>query len=582
VDKPPSAPPEPEEDSPAGASTDDAPLDDARTERAVDDIVARESDEVLEAEDAAREADDQPPHGFWRSVGHFFGRWFGTPKGRWLTFFLLVAAAAAVVAFAPARYWVLNTAGVRAGFSVVVVDELTQLPLKGVDVRLDSRTRQTAADGRARFEGLRLGAAQLSIAQPGFAAVQQGVTIGLGSNPLGLFALKATGARYTIMVHDYLSDKPLAGVLATSGQATALSDATGKIVLTLGSLEAAQAPVTLSKDGYRAEHITLKPANQPTAAALVSSRKVVFVSKASGRYDLYKSDVDGANREPLLRGTGNENGNIGLAVSPDGTRAALVSTRDDQHDGDGFLLSTLTLVTVADGTAVTLAHAEQLQLLDWVGSRLIFEQVSTDPGTPPSGRFSVISYDYTTNSRLQLAAAPKLNAVLSAQSAIYYAVAVNDANGSLQPGLYRVGPDGGSRQRVVDQEVWSGLRTDYRTLTLQTDDGWLTYDIAGNSHRTIDGPQSFTSRLYADNAAHTRSLWINQGVLLSYDAATGKDSAVQAQNGLNYPLRWFTDDVVIYRVVTSGESADYAKSLSGGTPHKISDVAVTTGFTSGQ
>lgn len=558
-------------------------LDDDRTERAVDDILAHEGDVVLEAEDAAKQhAAEEPKRGFWGSIGHFFGRWFGTPWGRWLTFLAVVAASATVAAVPVARYGVLDAVGVKASASVTVVDELTQLPLKGVMVRIDGRSMHTAADGAAVFTKLRLGRTQLSIAQPGFASVQQQATIGWGSNPFGSFGLKATGARYTIIMHDYLSDKPLAGVLATSGQASALSDQSGKITLTLENLSDASTPVTLSKDGYRETQITLKPATQITIATLVTARKAVFVSKVNGNYDLYKSDVDGANREVLLKATGNENGNSSLVVSLDGTHAALVSTRDNQHDADGYAVSTLTLVTVADGAALALAHAEQIQLLDWVGSRLIFEQVSSDPNTPAASRYSVISYDYATSSRSQLAAAPKLNAVLSAQGAIYYAIAANDNNGSLKPGFYKVNPDGNGRQTAVEQEVWSGLRTDYNTLALQTADGWLAYNIASGTHSTIGGPASFTGRLYADQADRTHSLWVNQGVLLNYDVTAGKDVSVQTQSGLGYPLRWLTDDAAMYRVVTNGETADYAKSLLGGTPHKVADVSNTYGFTSGQ
>jgi hypothetical protein len=48
---------------------------------------------------------------------------------------------------------------------------------------------------------------------------------------------------------------------------------------------------------------------------LVPDRKTVFVAKDSGKYDLYKSYVDGKNREVLLKGTGSENSNIALAMS---------------------------------------------------------------------------------------------------------------------------------------------------------------------------------------------------------------------------------------------------------------------------
>jgi Tol biopolymer transport system component len=75
---------------------------------------------------------------------------------------------------------------------------------------------------------------------------------------------------------------------------------------------------------------------------LVRARKVVVVTRQSGKYDIYKSDIDGKNREALLLGTGHENSNISLAVSPDGQRVAFVSTRANEAATTAvFLLSSL-------------------------------------------------------------------------------------------------------------------------------------------------------------------------------------------------------------------------------------------------
>lgn len=567
----------------SGKSGSQVSLDDDRTDAAVDDIVAHEADEVLEAEDAAvNHVVEASKRGFWGSIGHFFGWFFKTSKGRWLTFWLIILVSATVATIPTARYWVLNTAGVRARASVIIVDELTQLPLKNVQVTVGFRSQQTAADGSATFTKLRLGKAAFIVVQPGFAGLQQQITIGWGSNPQGVISLKATGARYTIQVHDYISDKPIAGVLATSSDATALSDQNGKIILTLEHVADSATPISLSKDGYRIEKVTLKPASQTTTVALVLARKAVFINKASGKYDVYKSDIDGANRELLLAATGNESSTSSLVTSPDGTHAALVSTRDNQHDASGQLLSALTLLDVNNSTAVTLGHADELQLLDWIGTRLIFKQINTDSGTSALNRYSIISYDYASNSRVQLAAAPKLNAVFSAQGVIYYAIAADENNGSLKPGLYKVNPDGNSGQVVYDQEVLSGLRTDYNTLSLQTASGWLAYNLSGGGHSTMSGPASFTNRLYVEKADNTYSLWVSQGVLLDYDVTAAKDTTLQNQTGLSYPLRWLTDEAITYRVVTSTETADYVVALSGGSPHKIADVANTNGFTSAQ
>jgi hypothetical protein len=555
---------------------DTTPFDDEKTAQAIEDIVATESDELLEAEDAAAARLKTPE----RKRG-FFGRWWHSSWARWLTFLLVFGSVGAAFAVPAARYWLLNALGVHSSASVIVVDATTQLPLKGVEVAIGGRKAQTNADGQAKITGLRLGPQQLAIAQVGFAEVRQRVTIGWGSNPLGTFALRAVGVQYQVEVRDYLSDQPVEGVRASSGVASAVSDKAGKITLTLESIADAKEPVTLTKGGYRTEQVTLQAdPKMPTKVTLVLARKTVFVTKQSGKFDVYKSDIDGQNRQVLLPGTGTETNNITLVSSADGNRAALVSTRTNQRDTDGSPLSALTLIDIATGETVTIAQAPHIRLIDWLGPRLIFEQVGSD--ATANNRHQIISYNYTDNTRLQLAAAKELGAALSAQGAVYYVVAPDPANTSLKPGLFKINPDGGGKQTALDAEIWSVLRPDYSTLYMQTPDQWYSYSLSGGGNTKIATPGSLATRHYIDNADHSKSLWVVSGTLRSYEVATAKEATVHTQSGLVYPVQWMSDSVVVYRLASGSEIADYAVNLAGGTPHKISDVSATFGFTTAQ
>jgi len=555
------------------------------TDRAVDDIVAHESDEVLAAEDEERAAavpTSKPRRGFWRSIGLVFQLWLGTSRGRWITFILLVAACTVVGVTPKYRYYTLNKAGVQAGASLTVVDDLTQLPLKNVQVSLEGQSRQTDAAGVVAFSKLRLGPATVRIDQPGFSTVQHTVVLGWGSNPLGPFPLQAVGARYAIDVTDWLTGKPLAGVQATSGDATALSDRNGRVELTLENAADAANPVTLTKDGYRTEQVSLKTTKEAAAAHLVLAQKIVYVDNSSGQADVYSSDLDGANKTIVLAGTGQENGAISLVQSPDGTHAAVVDTRDGKQDSDGFLENTLTLVDLASKTTTTLAQADQIQLIAWSGTHLVFEQVSADAATPAASKTTLVNFDYAANSRLQLAAAPRLTNVISAQGDIFYAVPASDADGAPQPGLYRVHTDGTGRQTVLGQEVQNVVRTDYNTLHIQSAAGWTAYTMLGSGAKSDSAtPADLTSRQYLDNADHSQSLWVNQGALMAYTVASGKDAVLQKQDGIAYPVQWL-NGAVLYRVSTGAETAEYVSALSGGTAHKVADVFPAAAFAAGQ
>jgi hypothetical protein len=233
-----------------------------------------------------------------------------------------------------------------------------------------------------------------------------------------------------------------------------------------------------------------------------------------------------------------------------------------------------------------LTHADHIQLVDWIGSRLIFEQVV--PGNPAANPYSIITYDYAANSRFQVASAAHFNTVISAQGLIYYAIAPDADDLSTQAFFYRVAPDGSNKQTVLEKEVWSAYRTGYDSISLQTSGGWYAYTISSNNNTPASGPSVYVNRLFNEHPANNgRSLWADvrdgQGVLLTHNKSDGKDSVVVLQPGLTYPVRWLTDDAAVYRVVTSAETADYAVGMGGGQhPHKIADVVNTYGFGNSQ
>jgi hypothetical protein len=559
------------------------PFDDPKTDTLVDDIVAKEGDEILahmdkEGGDDASVVAAKPHRRFWRR------------KSVWYTLvFLLLAGIGTAAAMPKSRYWVLNMASVRASTSVIVTDDLTRQPLKNVTVELAGVSGHTDAHGKAKLELLKLGSSKLKISKPGFAPYERDMTVGWGSNPLGTIGLKGVGLQYTFVIKDMLTGKAVAGAEVTGGDASALADQNGKAVLTLPGTSPEDLTAQVGANGYRSENVVVKGTTEKEIpVTLITARKTVYASKQSGKYDVYSSDIDGQNKQVILPGSGLENANISVAVSPDGSRAAVVSTRDNERDADGYLLNTLSIVTIEGGDNVIVAHAAQIRLIDWQGSRLAFEQVSTNAGTPLSARYSLISYDFAANTRLQLAAASKFSMVLPAQSKLYYAVSPTEGDTTSKPGLYHINADGNGKQTVLDKDVWTVYRTDYNTLAAQLSDGWMSVDISNDGTSPIGAPSAYVSRVYADSPDTAgKSLWVDirngQGVLLRYDKQAGTDNPVLTQNGVANPVRWLTGDTAIFRVVTGSETADYAVStLGGGTAHKIADVVNTYGFTAGQ
>ncbi len=589
-------PPEPEPETEAGDDSDPytaaipkafpgAEEDDAQTVKAVDDIVNHESDELLAAQDEKLVHTIHPParKSLGARIKAFFRAWWDNPKARWATIIILVLTVGAAAAIPGSRYFVLNSVGVRGGVSVRVLDQSTFQPLKNVAISVAGAETMTDTNGEARLSKLPLGPAELKIQKRAFAPVTQKIVVGWGSNPQHDTSLRPVGAQYSFSIVDFLSGKSIGKAEAISGDASSLSDEKGKIKLTLAD-PGDKFEVQIKSEGYRTETVQIDATNKDEMVVrMVSARKHVFVSKRSGKLDVYKIDIDGKNEEKILAATGTERDDMKLIVHPSAEVAALVSTRDGKHNKDGFLLSSLVILDLKDNSAKTVATSERVQLVDWVGNRMVYVQVAAGTSAANPKRHRLMSYDYGQNDNDELAATNYFNDVMVAAGKIYYSTSGAYQNG-VNVGLYRIDGDGRNRQTILNEEAWNISRVSYEHLIFDGGASSSIYDYRlGDKQATKlkSEPITRTSRVYIDSPSKQKSLWAEsrdgKGVLLVYDVEKKDDKLVHTQSGLGIPARWVDEKTIIYHVNTERESADYVISLDGGEAKKIRDVTNTTG-----
>lgn len=559
-------------------------LEDPDTDKAVEDIVAKEGDELLEVEDAVRDTDvdDESASQTRRGIGDILKAWWVKPRVRKAVIIggLIVLLLLAIVP--GSRYFVLNTAGVRASSSLVVMDDSTRQPLKNVQVTIGNTRSVTGVDGRVSLKKIRLGANKLTIDRRAFAPITKTITLGWGSNPLGDFKLTPTGTQYGFTVTDLLSGKAISKVEASHNDVNALSDTKGLIKLTIDKPSDDKLAVTIKAEGYRAEQLNIDPNDKTShSVKLVPARKHVFVSKRSGKYDVYSVYADGKDEKLALAGSGSEREDMVIVPHPAKDLTAYVSTRGNQHNSDGFLLSNLILIDTASGTTTNIAASERIQIINWSVDNLIY--VATAAGTSGNSpkRNRLVSYNIKDATSTELASSNYFNDVVFAAGAVYYAP--SSVVQTSPAGFHRVNPTGGGNETIAQLEVWNILRTAYDRFTLASGQQWYDFRLSDKTPTKLStAPANQTSRTYADSPDGRLSVWIDnrdgKGVLIGYDITTKKDTVLRSQSGLVYPVRWLSDNAVVYRVKTDQETADYALSTAGGQPVKIRDVTNTSGL----
>ncbi|PID99135.1 hypothetical protein CSA80_03410 [Candidatus Saccharibacteria bacterium] len=551
--------------------------DEKATEAAVDDILHSDADAALQDALAIpnKKATVMKPSIFERLKNAWYF-WWDNKWSRYGTIAFGVLLALLVIFIKPVRNFVMNAVGVRSSVMVTVLDGATNLPLQKATVSVDGVSGKTGEDGKLRLSGIHLGAHEMKVSKLAFASVKKEIDFGMRIVDVGEVTLKPTGQKLTFQFTDYLSGKPVADVSLTSGEATAKSNKDGKAVITIapGSTES----VKLTKEGLRTEEVELSEALQGLVQRkLVPSAPAIFVNKASGTYDVYKVYIDGKDRSVLLTGTGREKPNIMVSPKPDGSKVAVMASRDEKRNKDGYLLFGLYVVDTESGKLTNIGYAEEMMLLGWYGDRLLYRQTVAGTSAANPNRQKIIAYDFAANKRFQLASANQLADIHLVGDTLYYA---DFTAGPGAVGAFgRVHVETGAKKVLFTENAWRLQRIDYTKFKMQTSTTWFEYTLGTSAPVASTPPTIYGHRYFFDDPDGKTSAWVdirdNNGVLLLRNLDDGKDTELATQKNMQFPAYWLGKEAIVYRVVGPSETADYVISVHGGEARKIADVSQT-------
>ncbi len=558
-----------------------APIDESGIDDVIDDIVAHETDEVLAAQDE-KKAKEEAKLEKKAHKGKLKTALLALLKSKktWVVLFVLLIVGLAVGLVVPvSRYLLLNTVGVRSAASLVVMDESTLQPLKNAEVTLAGKTVTTDATGAAVFNDIKMGKTELKLKRRAFAEVVRPHTVGWGSNPIGEVGMRASGTVYRFKLVEHFTNTPQEKIEVTSGEFSAQSNAEGKVELAIDEAGDADPQITIDSPGFRVEKFAQSDTNEKEVK-LVPRLNHVFVSKRSGKFDLFKIDADGKNEALLLEATGKERDDLYTVAHPEKAIVAYVSTRDGQRNKDGFLLSSLYVIDVVSGERTRVVLSERVQVIGWYKNKLIYVSVTDGASQSNPNRQKLSSYDIETEEKSDIANTNNFNDILATSNTVFYAPSNTYNDPGIKVGLFRLDTDTGATIQLFDQEVWNIFRTDFDKLSLSVQDTWFEMKLSDTKPEKVAGPPAqLKSRDYITSPDNKRSLWIDQrdgkGVLLRINNSDQQEERVFDKAGLRYPLSWLSNSVVAFRVADGRESADYIMSLDGGETTKLIDVTNT-------
>jgi hypothetical protein len=367
------------------------PLDDDATDKAVDEIVVNESDEVLAAEDAAMgkfDTANKAPKAKNKSHSFWANKWL------WLSLLVILVA---VFAYPLSRDKLVGLVR-KEPISVTVTDSKTLTPVSNATISLDGKSAKTDASGRATLH-VPPGKATLRITKQYYTAYATAQTIGLRSGGHLSIHLSATGRQVPITVDNLITGKPLGDADISILDTTAKTNKQGQATIVLPTTAVSDS-ATVSLSGYNTTHVSIQVTSGVISAnsvKLTPAGHIYFLSNLSGTIDVVKTNLDGSGRQTVLKGTGQEDPNTtSLLASRDWHYLVLKAQRSSSGPALYLIDTTNDKVTQFDN-----GNAD-FTLVGWYGHYFMYDVIRNTVPAWQSGHETLKSYDADTSQLVQL------------------------------------------------------------------------------------------------------------------------------------------------------------------------------------
>ena len=362
---------------------------------------------------------------------------------------------------------------VQRPVTLTAYDTTSKAPLDSVTVTIDGKNYTTDTKGTVNTN-VAVGRHEARLVKENYKTVTIPLSVDVFSTVQARSDLTPTGKPVTITVKDQVTGKPIAGaVLDGNTKTLAKTDAKGiaRVVVPLDKKSLA-VKAKAAKYLVRDATVTL----ETTDIQLVPEGSVHFLSKASGKIDVVKTNLDGSERKVVLAGTGaEEDRETTLLASRDWKVLMLLSRRDASKPAG------LTMIDAVTGTTKAVDQsAANLQIVGWSGHSFVYRAYV--PGSTGPGSQQLKAYN-TDTGKVVMLDQNQTDAVSGQQNALWE----NIDNSYI------------TDKGVVYTKLWTGVYSGMpragkqSTVMIAQADGSGKKSLASYDAETVD---SFTAKLY--------------------------------------------------------------------------------------
>ena len=528
----------------------------------------------------------------------------------WLSLFaLLIAAAAALWFMQSTRWWLVNLFGARNTLTITTISpgegKASASELRNVAVAVNGTTYHTDSKGQLKIPNVPYGNVTIAATKNGFQSVSYGVVLdfdpflhkfgGASTDNAArnvTLSLKSTGIPVSFHVVDWLSGRPVGTGEFAVGDLVAKPDSQGLVSLRVPGTDAKSVTVDANFSGaYVDKKFDVPIGGAAPVIPVVPGGRDYFLSNRTGVLSVYSSNLDGSDVQTVVAGTGQETEETNFAVSPDGKYGVLSSSRDGADNSHHDLLQRVYVVDLTTKQMTQVDEGVKVTFADWSSDELIYTTTAYDAS---SNNYPVTlrGVDVSAGRVYNFESADDINVSTVSQGKVLYLRTSNSGPDQPSSPILREAPVNATTSQTLGDQVTydSYIQQDFDRVDFKTDQdqAWHEYDLSTDQLQTISQPTSgsntaqYLSTASSDGSKHLLIDQVDGQPTLFTKDGSGKQTPIYGDGGLSGPIRWVGDSVLIYRVVTATQTADYAVSLETGKSQKITDVTALNSSTGNQ
>jgi len=322
----------------------------------------------VDAEETVEEVSDKTTEVSKQKKGFHLRNLVSTKKRKILVIVASILVLIAILAAIPFTRYAVLSPFVKKDVMLKIIDSKTNKPVTNVSIELGGVSSQSDKEGMVTLKAVPVGQYEVTVKKQYYQEYAAGYTVPVfGSPQSATFDIKAIGRQVVVSVANKITGDLLSDVVVEASGTKATTGSDGLATIILPSKDETLKG-TLAKDGYVTADIELKIDDSiVNTYSLTPSGSIYYLSKATGKINVMKSNLDGASATVALAATGQESDyETSLLSSRDWQYSALSATRTDNKQRLYLLSSDKDELSVIDEGDAT------FNMVGWSGHTFVY------------------------------------------------------------------------------------------------------------------------------------------------------------------------------------------------------------------